>query len=68
MKARTNGRLTPLSTGVAGSVTVMLVWVLGQVGVEVPVEVAAALGTVIAAIPAVYDRLVNQKKRVAASE
>lgn len=35
--------------GVAGSVSILIVWLAGQAGVEVPPEVASALTTVLAA-------------------
>ncbi len=40
--------------GTAGSLAVILVWVISLLGVEVPSEVAAALATVIGAAGAVY--------------
>lgn len=36
--------------GVAGAVSILIVFFLGQVGVEVPAEVASAITTVISAI------------------
>lgn len=37
-------------TGLAGAAAVVLVWVLGEVGVDVPTEVAAALAVLIGGI------------------
>lgn len=34
--------------GVAGCLSIIVVWLLGQLGVEVPAEVAAAIATLIA--------------------
>jgi uncharacterized membrane protein len=42
--------LNPKTTaaGIAGAVTLVIVFVLGQLGVEVPADVAAAVTTIIA--------------------
>lgn len=42
--------LNPKTTaaGVAGAVTLVIVFVLGQLGVEIPADVAAAVVTIIA--------------------
>ena len=36
------------AAGTAGAASIVLVWLLGQAGVEVPAEVASALTTLIA--------------------
>lgn len=43
------------SAGIAGAITVVLLWILSMIGVEVPVEVASAV-TVIIAFAAGYLR------------
>ena len=43
------------SAGIAGALTVVLVWLVGVLGVEVPAEVASAV-TVIIAFAAGYIR------------
>jgi uncharacterized membrane protein len=42
--------LNPKTTaaGIAGAVTLVIVFVLGQLGVEIPADVAAAVTTIIA--------------------
>lgn len=35
------------AAGVGGAVTVLVVWVLGQAGMDVPAEIAAAISTVV---------------------
>ncbi len=36
------------ATGIAGSVAIVLIWVAGQFGIDMPAEVAAALTAIIA--------------------
>lgn len=38
------------AAGWAGAATIILVWVLGQVGVDVPPEVASAITTLVATV------------------
>lgn len=40
------------AAGIAGAVTLVIVFVLGQLGVEIPADVAAAVTTIIAFVAA----------------
>lgn len=44
------------AAGIAGSLTVLLVWLAGQAGIEVPPEVASAVTTLVAFVAGYLKR------------
>jgi hypothetical protein len=50
MQSRVSNNPNASVTAIAGSVTIMLVWVSGAAGLNVPAEVASAFTTIVAAV------------------